>query len=316
VSPDSHGADVSMPVLAKRNDGGVSNTTPGHSTTCKANALRSVPLFALLDDDETAVLASQVEVKTFTARERIYTMGDSSAQAYVMVSGKVRVTTVDEDQQEVVVDEPGTGEGFGFASLLEQTPHQTSATTLEDTTCLEISRENIAALLQQKPLAGMDLLATLGHQVHTSQRLVRQRTSRTPNEIIEEEATFGERTADSVARFGGSWTFVVLFLLSMSVYALVNIRLGGRAWDPYPFILLNLFLSLLAAIQAPVILMSQNRTDTKDRLRSELDFTINRRAEAEIRGLSRRMDLLDQKIGDVGNILRSPLRNADQIGNQ
>ena len=292
---------------------GVSNTTPGHSTTCKANALKNVPLFALLDDDETAVLASQVEVKTFTARERIYTMGDSSAQAYVMVSGKVRVTTVDEDQQEVVVDEPGTGECFGFASLLEQTPHQTSATTLEDTTCLEISRENIAALLQQKPLAGMDLLATLGHQVHTSQRLVRQRTSRTPNEIIEEEATFGERTAESVARFGGSWTFVVLFLLSMSVYALVNIRLGGRAWDPYPFILLNLFLSLLAAIQAPVILMSQNRTDTKDRLRSELDFTINRRAEAEIQDLSRKLDLLDQRIGDVGNMLRS---NPERSGSE
>ena len=313
MSPDSHGADVSMPVLAKSNDVGVSNTTPGHSTTCKANALKSVPLFALLDDDETAVLASQVEVKTFTARERIYTMGDSSAQAYVMVSGKVRVTTVDEDQQEVVVDEPGTGEGFGFASLLEQTPHQTSATALEDTTCLEISRGNIAALLQQKPLAGMDLLATLGHQVHTSQRLVRQRTSRTPNEIIEEEATFGERTADSVARFGGSWTFVVLFLLSMSVYALVNIRLGGRAWDPYPFILLNLFLSLLAAIQAPVILMSQNRTDTKDRLRSELDFTINRRAEAEIQDLSRKLDLLDQRIGDIGNMLRS---NPERSGSE
>jgi len=300
-------------MLVKSNDVGVSNTTPGHSTTCKANALKSVPLFALLDDDETAVLASQVEVKTFTARERIYTMGDSSAQAYVMVSGKVRVTTVDEDQQEVVVDEPGTGEGFGFASLLEQTPHQTSATALEDTTCLEISRGNIAALLQQKPLAGMDLLATLGHQVHTSQRLVRQRTSRTPNEIIEEEATFGERTADSVARFGGSWTFVVLFLLSMSVYALVNIRLGGRAWDPYPFILLNLFLSLLAAIQAPVILMSQNRTDTKDRLRSELDFTINRRAEAEIQDLSRKLDLLDQRIGDVGNMLRS---NPERSGSE
>jgi len=273
--------------------------------TCKTKALRSVPLFARLDDDETAVLASQVEVKTFTARERIYTMGDSSAQAYVMVSGKVRVTTVDEDQQEVVVDEPGTGEGFGFASLLEQTPHQTSATTLEDTTCLEISRENIAALLQQKPLAGMDLLATLGHQFHASQRLVQQRTSRTPNEIIEEKATVGDRMADSVARFGGSWTFVVLFLSSMSVYALVNILLGGRAWDLYPFILLNLFLSMLAAFQAPVIMMSQNRQDTKDRVRSELDFNINRRAEAEIQDLSRKLDLLDQRIGDVGNMLRS-----------
>ena len=302
---------------------GVSNTSPGHSNARKPEALRSVPFFALLDDDEMAVLASQVEVNTFNARECIYKMGDSSVQAYVMVSGKVRVTTVDEDQQEVVVDEPGRGEFFGFASMLEQTPHQTSATALEDTTCLGVSRENIAVLLQRKPLAGMDLLATLGHQFHASQRLVRLRASRNPNEVIEEKATFGERMADSVARFGGSWTFVVFCLLLLSVYALVNIRLGGRAWDPYPFILLNLFLSMLAAIQAPVIMMSQNRQDTKDRVRSELDFNINRRAEAEIQGLSTRMDLLDRKIGDVGNMLRSrgsapaqPLMNAERIDSE
>jgi CRP/FNR family transcriptional regulator, cyclic AMP receptor protein len=289
----------------KRNHAGVSDTTPADSNTCKPEALRNVPLFAQLDDDETAVLASQVEVNSFNARECIYKIGDSSLHAYVMVSGRVRVTTVDEDQQEVVVDEPMAGDFFGFASMLERTPHQTSATALEDTTCLEVSRESIAVLLQQKPLAGMDLLATLGHQFHTSQRLVRLRASRNPNEVIEEKATFGERTADLVARFGGSWTFVVFCLLLMSVYALVNIRLRGRAWDPYPFILLNLFLSMLAAIQAPVIMMSQNRQDTKDRLRSELDFNINRLAEAEIQGLARRLDLLDRKIGDVGNMLRS-----------
>ena len=299
------GTDVSIPTVVKRNDVGVSNTTPGSSDTSKPEALRSVPLFALLDDDETAVLASQVEVKTFNARERIYEMGDSGVRAYVMVSGKVRVATVDEDQQEVILDEPGTGECFGFASMLEQTPHQTSATALEDTTCLEVSRENIAVLLQRKPLAGMDLLATLGHQFHSSQRLVRHRVSRNPNEIIEEKATFGERLADSVARSGGSWTFVLSFLLLMSGYTFVNIRLGGRAWDPYPFILLNLFLSMLAALQAPVIMMSQNRQDTKDRLRSELDFNINRLAETEIQGLARRLDLLNQQIGDVGNVLRS-----------
>ena len=310
------GADVTIPMLVKRNDVGGSNTTPGNSNTSKPEALRSVPFFALLDDDEMAVLPSQVEVKTFNARECIYKMGDSSVRAYVMVSGKVRVTTVDEDQQEVVVDEPGTGEFFGFASMLEQTPHQTSATALEDTTCLEVSRENIAALLQQKPLAGMDLLATLGHQFHTSQRLVRLRASRNPNEIIEEKSTFGERLADSVARFGGSWTFVAGFSLLMSVYALINIRLGGRAWDPYPFILLNLFLSMLAALQAPVIMMSQNRQDTKDRLRSELDFNINRLAEAEIKGVSRRLDLLHQQIGDIGNKLRSPLTNPERTGSE
>src|SRR6201987_3367373 len=101
--------------------------------TCKPEILRSVPLFALLDDDETAVLAGQVELKTFAARERIYKTGDAGGQAYVVISGRVRVTTVDEDHQEVVVDEPAIGEFFGFASMLEQTAHQTSAIALEET---------------------------------------------------------------------------------------------------------------------------------------------------------------------------------------
>jgi len=275
--------------------------------TCKPEILRSVPLFSLLDDDETAVLASQVEVKSFGPRERIYKIGEPSSQAYVVISGSVRVTTVDEDQQEVIVDEPAKGEFFGFASMLEQTPHQTNAIALEQSDCLEISRDDISVLLQRKPLAGMDLLTTLGRQFHAAQHLVRSRASRNPNEVIEEEATFPERFADSVAHFGGSWTFIISFLILMSVYALINIILRNKAWDPYPFILLNLFLSMLAAIQAPVIMMSQNRQDTKDRLRSELDFEVNRRAESEIQGLARKLNLLDEKIDDVGSIVRGKI---------
>jgi len=272
--------------------------------TCKPEILRSVPLFALLDDDETAILASQVEVKTFSPRERIYKTGEPSSHAYVMVSGKVRVTTLDEDQQEVIVDEPAQGELFGFASMLAQTPHQTTAMALEETVCLEVSRQDIAVLLQRKPHAGMDLLTTLGHQFQASQQLVRLRASRNPNVIIDKESTLGERVADSVARFGGSWTFIIMFSVFMSGYTLINITLRQRAWDPYPFILLNLFLSMLAAIQAPVIMMSQNRQDTKDRLRGELDFEVNRRAEVEIQGLARKLNLLDEKIDDFGNLLR------------
>lgn len=270
----------------------------------KPEMLRSVPLFALLDDDETAILASQVEVKTFSPRERIYKAGEPSGHAYVMISGKVRVSTLDEDHQEVVIDEPSRGEFFGFASMLAQTPHQTTAMAVEETVCLEVSRDDIAVLLQRKPHAGMDLLTTLGHQFHASQQLVRLRASRNPNVMIDKESTVGERVADCVARFGGSWTFIILFLLLMSGYTMTNVVLRQKAWDPYPFILLNLFLSMLAAIQAPVIMMSQNRQDTKDRLRGELDFEVNRRAEAEIQGLARKLNLLDEKIDDFGNLLR------------
>ncbi len=271
--------------------------------TCKPEFLKSVPLFSLLDDEETAVLAAQVEVKTFAARERIYKAGDPG-MAYVMVSGSVRVTTVDEDGQEVTVDEPTKGEFFGFASMLEQTPHQTNAVAVEESTCLEVSRDDIAVLLQRKPMAGMDLLTTLGHQFHAAHQLVRGRVTRNPNEIIEKEMTTGEHIADSVASFGGSWTFIITFAIVLIVYTMANVILDKKAWDPYPFILLNLFLSMLAAIQAPVIMMSQNRQDTKDRVRGELDFDVNRRAESEIQGMSRKLNLLDERIEDLSDLLR------------
>jgi uncharacterized membrane protein len=272
---------------------------------CKPEVLKNIPLFALLDDDETAVLASQVDFKTFAARERVYKAGDPGGVAYVLISGKVRVSTVDEDHQEVIVDEPGPGEFFGFASMLEQTQHQTSAFALEESACLEISRDDIMILLERKPHAGMDLLTTLGRQFHAAQALVRVRASRNPNEVIEDKTTWGEQIADSVARFGGSWAFIITFGVVLIVYTAINVVLDKKAWDPYPFILLNLFLSMLAAIQAPVIMMSQNRQDTKDRLRGELDFDVNRRAESEIQGLARKLNLLDEKVDDLGNLLRT-----------
>jgi len=209
------------------------------------------------------------------------------------------VSTVDEDQQEVVIDEPSHGEFFGFASMLEQTPHQTNATAVEETVCIELDRNDIAVLLERKPLAGMDMLTVLGKQFHASQQLVRLRGMRNPNEVIEKDATFGERIADMVAGFGGSWTFIISFLLVLLGYAATSIIMGKKSWDPYPFILLNLFLSMLAAIQAPVIMMSQNRQDTKDRLRGELDYDVNRRAESEIQGLARKLNALDDKIADI-----------------
>jgi CRP/FNR family cyclic AMP-dependent transcriptional regulator len=271
---------------------------------CNPQILRQVPLFALLDDEETAVLASQVEVKNFAPRQRIYKMGEPGDRAYVMVSGAVKITTIDEEQQEVVVDQPAQGEFFGFASMLDQTPHQTTAISDTESVCLEVDRHDIQILLERKPMAGMDMLAVLGRQFHASQRLVRVRANRNPNQVIEEEETFGERVADTVASFGGSWTFIIAFGVVLVAYSSTNIILRQHAWDPYPFILLNLFLSMLAAIQAPIIMMSQNRQDKKDRLRSELDFDVNRRAEVEIQGLARKLNMLGDKVDDVEDWLR------------
>src|SRR5262250_2290965 len=104
---------------------------------CETTILREVPFFALFDDDELKVLTSQVRLRTFAPRQRIYKIGDAAGRAYVLLSGAVRVTTIDEDQQDVIFDEPTSGDFFGFASLLDEMPHQTTATALEESVCIE-----------------------------------------------------------------------------------------------------------------------------------------------------------------------------------
>ena len=183
--------------------------------------------------------------------------------------------------------------------MLDQSAHQTNAVAVDEAVCVEVDRDDIETLIQRRPHAAMDMLTVLGRQIHAAQQLVRVRAARNPNELIEEQATFGERVADGVAGFGGSWTFIITFLVGLLVYSAINVVLKGRAWDPYPFILLNLILSMLAALQAPVIMMSQIRQDTKDRLRGELDFAVNRRAEAEVQALSQKLNAIIDKIDDL-----------------
>jgi CRP/FNR family transcriptional regulator, cyclic AMP receptor protein len=181
---------------------------------------------------------------------------------------------------------------------------------LETTSCIEVDKNDIEILLKRKPMAGMDMLTVQSRQIHAAQQLVRLRANRNPNDLIDEEMSFGEKIADRVAQFGGSWTFIILFAVVLLVYTSANHFLHGRAWDPYPFILLNLFLSMLAAIQAPVIMMSQNRQDTKDRLRSELDYDVNRRAAHDIQALAGKLHLLTDKVDDLDEHLRAQKSSA------
>jgi CRP/FNR family cyclic AMP-dependent transcriptional regulator len=281
---------------------------------CHSEELRQVPLFSLLDDDELAILAAQVELRDFAANQRIYKAGEPNGPAYVMLAGAVNVTLIDEDGQEVIFSQPHHGDFFGFASMLEGIPHLTTAIATEPTTCIEIDRGDISVLLEKKPQAGLDMLTVFATEIHNAQRVIRGRTLRNPNELIDEQETFGERIADHVASFGGSWTFIITFMVTLLAYVGLNVYLlstRGKTWDPYPFILLNLFLSMLAAIQAPVIMMSQNRQDHKDRLRSELDFEVNRRAEAEIQALSRKLHYLTDIVGDLHEHLHTPTPDND-----
>ena len=266
---------------------------------CDPAIFEEVSIFSLLDADERAVLAEQVELRRFAPRHRIYRSGDPGGKAFIVVKGRVEVAVIDEDNQEVVVDRPGAGEMFGLASMLAASPHSTTATAVEDTSAIEIDRHDLTALVQRKPLAGLDMLTTVGRHFQAAQELVRSRAARDPNEVIAERLTVGDRLADGVARFGGSWAFIVSFGVVLVAWVWVNLVLARRAWDPYPFILLNLVLSMLAAVQAPVIMMSQNRQDAKDRLRSELDFAVNRKAEGEIIQLAARLNRIEDRLDDI-----------------
>jgi CRP/FNR family cyclic AMP-dependent transcriptional regulator len=273
---------------------------------CDSSELRQIPLFSLLDNDELAVLAQQVEIREFAAKQRIYKAGDPSGAAYVALTGAVEVTLLDEDGQEVIFSQPKHGDFFGVASMLEGTAHRTTAIATEPTTCIEVDRNDISVLLEKKPMSGLDMLTVLAGEIHNAQRVISGRAVRNPNELIDEQETFGERIADKVASFGGSWAFIILFGVSLVSYTIISNLLHNKSWDPYPYILLNLFLSMLAAIQAPVIMMSQNRQDHKDRLRSELDFDVNRRAESEIQALSRKLHSLTDIVADIEDHLRRP----------
>lgn len=273
---------------------------------CDPKLFADIPIFSLLDADERAVLAEQVEMRRFAARQRIYRAGDVGEKAYVVVSGRVEVIVIDEDNQEVVLDQPLAGEIFGMSSMLSAATHQTTATALEETTAIEIDRNDIAGLLQRKPLAGLDMLTMSARQFRAAQDLVRARAARNPNEVIAETLTVGNRLADGVARFGGSWSFIIAFAVVLVAWATANVALAVRAWDPYPFILLNLFLSMLAAVQAPIIMMSQNRQDAKDRLRSELDFAVNRKAESEITQLAAKLNRIEDRLDDIHRDLARP----------
>ncbi|BDC49170.1 hypothetical protein F183_A14860 [Bryobacterales bacterium F-183] len=263
-------------------------------------------MFSLLDDEELRVLADRVSIRGFTANQTIFKAGGEGHAGFVLISGApVRVSIVDRGGEEVTLDEVQPGGIFGFASLLQATPHQTTSTATGDCRCIEVERQDLRHLVHAKPDAAMDMLSVLGRHLHQAHSLVAVRSIRNPNELIESTATRGDRIADAVAQFGGSWRFLILFGIVLTIYIGWNSSVPGKAWDPYPFILLNLFLSLVAAVQAPVILMSQNRQAERDRLRGELDYEVNRKAEVEVRGIDAKLDEVKHHLAVVENLLHN-----------
>ena len=279
----------------------------GQPLSDKAESLSRVSFFKRLEPDELERLATRVEQVHFQAGETIFNENDKGDALYVVDSGSVRIWVLDEDAEPVTLTELMPGHFFGELAVLDRGPRSTNATAISETSLHRLSSDDFQQFLLQHPDASIDVICAIGARMRQTNMLVTTRVTRNINVEMEEKTTMGQRVADKVASFGGSWTFIMIYsvflLIWMSVNTFVLARSGsgenGSQFDPYPYILLNLMLSMTAALQAPIIMMSQNRAAYKDRLAAEQDFKVNLKSELLLEELMRRNKARDTQVQEI-----------------
>lgn len=265
------------------------------STT--VSMIGEVPIFELLDDEEREALAQMMDCRDLRSGEYIFSYGDPGGELFIIRSGRVELFVEASDGERITLAENERGDVIGELSFLDGGPRTATALACEDTAVLTLHRDRLLDFIDKHPHAAMDLLTVVGRRLRSTDDLLRTRVSRNINVEEEERMTLGQRVADRVASFGGSWTFIVIFAGFMLVWVFLNTAaLFAHHFDPYPFILLNLFLSMIAAIQAPVIMMSQNRQAAKDRLKADADYEVNLKAEVEVAQLHRKLDNIFERL--------------------
>jgi uncharacterized membrane protein len=259
--------------------------------------IAEVPIFGLLDEEEREALAQLMSSRDFRQHEMVFHYGDPGGEIFILRTGRVELFVESTEGNKIVLSENEPGDVIGELSFLDGGPRTATAIAREDTQMLVLDRERLLDFIDMHPHAAMDVLTVIGRRLRATDELLRTQVSRNPNVEEQEMLTFGQRVADKVAAFGGSWTFIITFAVVLGVWVVLNSSaLLARHFDPYPYILLNLFLSMLAAIQAPVIMMSQNRQAAKDRLKSDLDFEVNLKAELEVAHLHRKIDHIYERL--------------------
>ena len=273
--------------------------------------LAEVQLFSLLDDQERQTLAEILETKHFDKGDTIFSFGDAGDCLYVVRTGRVEVYVENTEGEKIVLAAMEPGELVGEISLFDGGSRTASAVAVEDTETLVFDRDHLLEFITHHPSAAVDLLTVMGRRLRATDEMLRSSVSRNLNEEEEERLTFGQRIADRVAAFGGSWTFIILFMALLNVWMAVNVYMDKQAFDPFPFILLNLALSTLAALQGPVIMMSQNRQSAKDRLKADLDYQINLKAELEVAQLHGKIDRIYEQMQASFAKMEREKRTAD-----
>ncbi|MGE0386347.1 MAG: DUF1003 domain-containing protein [Gammaproteobacteria bacterium] len=256
-----------------------------------AEMLAEVPLFALLDDQERAVLATRVEVVAFKQGEVIFNVGDPGDSMYLLKSGDVELTVKTKTGESILLESPGTGDFFGEISLLDEGPRNATARALTDVEALEIDRGDLDELFRLKPAAALDLLAATGRRLRQTSALLRNAATRNPNEDAEDRRTRMMKVADWIAAFSGSLTFLFIHLGFFALWLGWNLTLPeADRFDPYPFGFLTLVVSLEAIILSVFVLLSQNRQVERDRVRNDIEYDVNLKAEMQIQHLHEKVD--------------------------
>lgn len=272
-----------------------------------AEVLAEVPFFALLGDEERNTLAAQVDVVKFPKGHVVFHQGDPGDCLYVIRSGTVQVFCTDNAGAEIVVETSGPGEFFGELSLLAPGPRSASIRVIEDVEALRVDMADVEALIRRHPPAAMDLLAAMGRRLRQTGYLLRRAISRNVNTAMEDTRTGAQKAADWIAQFSGSMTFLVVHLIFFFVWIVLNVGIDwaayGAPWlaplsgfDPFPFGLLTMVVSLEAIVLSVLVLLSQNRQSAKDRIRSDIEYEVNVKAELEISALHGKVDQLHEKV--------------------
>jgi uncharacterized membrane protein len=258
-------------------------------------ALRSVPLFAGLDDQAARELRNLLKLQDVRRDTVLFRAGDSGDAMYLIETGRVRISVHDEDKEEVTLAELAGGDFFGEMALIDGKQRSADARVIEDARLAILDREKFLAFVRSNPDVALEMLSAVTDRLRRTDDLLRRRVSRNLNEEQSARLTMADRAADLLAEFGGSWKFIlmslglILFWIGLNSYILV------KRFDPLPFQMLNLTLAVIAGLQAPIIMMSQNRQGQKDRLRADLDFQVNLKNELSLAEVLRRLDVLESE---------------------
>ena len=258
-------------------------------------ALRSVPLFASLDDNAARELRSLLSEKNVSRNTRLFRQGDMGDAMYLIESGRVRISIRDHDKKDLVLAELAQGDFFGEMSLIDGRQRSADAHVIEDSRLAILSRQAFLLFVRSNPDIALEMLSALSDRLRRTDELLRSRVSRNANDEERARATISDRAADLIAEFGGSWKFIGVSIALILFWIVFNSYILVRGFDPAPYQMLNLVLAVIAGMQAPIIMMSQNRQGEKDRLRADLDYQVNLKNELSLAEVLRRLDVIESE---------------------